>query len=228
MKKLVILSGAGMSAESGLGTFRDQGGLWEQYKIEDVATPQAWEKDPELVTDFYNMRRKQCYAAKPNGGHRAIAELEKEYDVTVVTQNIDDLHERAGSTDVVHLHGEISKVKSSGPDQERAYYDQKHWEVKTGDCCPQGYQLRPHVVWFGEAVPMLEKAALIMEKADIFVVVGTSLNVYPAAGLVDYVSPTADCYLIDPGEVDVPGNFEVIREKATTGLKKLKKPLMNS
>ncbi len=226
MKKLVILSGAGMSAESGLGTFRDQGGLWDQYKIEDVATPEAWEKDPVRVNDFYNMRRKECYAATPNQGHEEIAKLEKYYDVTVVTQNIDDLHERAGSTNVVHLHGEINKVKSSGPNAEKKYYQQNAWEVKMGEKCPEGYQLRPHVVWFGEAVPMLEEAARVIEKADLLVVVGTSLNVYPAAGLVDYVPSKADCYIVDPSEVTVPRKFEVIREKATSGLKKLSETLI--
>ncbi|MDX1651244.1 MAG: NAD-dependent deacylase [Brumimicrobium sp.] len=217
-KKIVVLSGAGISAESGLGTFRDSGGLWEKYPIEQVATPEAWEKDSALVTEFYNMRRKQAYEASPNAGHLALAKLEKNYDVSIITQNIDDLHERAGSSNVIHLHGEISKVKSSGPSSEKKYYLQKNWEVKMGDLCPEGYQLRPHVVWFGEEVPMLGKAAEVVRGADIFIVVGTSLNVYPAAGLVDYVRSEALCYLVDPSEVSVPKNFRIIQKNASTGL----------
>src|SRR5690554_7356550 len=170
-QKVVVFSGAGISAESGLGTFRDSGGLWEQYNIEEIATPEAWSKNPKLVTDFYNLRRKQCYEANPNPAHYAISALEKKYDVEVITQNIDDLHERAGSTNVTHLHGEISKVKSSGPNAEKQYFPQENWEVKMGDVCPEGYQLRPHVVWFGEAVPMLDKATAQIEEADIVIVV---------------------------------------------------------
>jgi NAD-dependent deacetylase len=217
-QKIVVLSGAGISAESGLGTFRDSGGLWEKYPIEDVATPEAWQKDSKLVTQFYNMRRKQAYEASPNEGHLALAELEKHFDVTIITQNIDNLHERAGSTKVIHLHGEINKVKSSGPNSESNYYPQKNWEVKMGDLCPDGYQLRPHVVWFGEAVPMLDKAAEICQTADVFIVVGTSLNVYPAAGLVHYVPSEAKCFLIDPNEVSVSDNFTVIKTNATKGI----------
>lgn len=223
---IVVLSGAGMSAESGLGTFRDSGGLWEKYPIEEVATPEAWQKDPKKVTEFYNMRRKQCYEANPNKGHVALAELEKEYNVIVVTQNIDDLHERAGSSNVIHLHGEITKVKSSGPHQEKQYFDQVDWEVKMGDKCPDGYQLRPHVVWFGEAVPMLEEGAKAVEQADIFIIVGTSLNVYPAASLIHYVKSGARQLLIDPNEVSVPSQVEVIKENATSGLIKLREKLM--
>lgn len=225
-KTIVVLSGAGMSAESGLGTFRDSGGLWEKYPIEEVATPEAWQKDPEKVTEFYNMRRKQCYEATPNKGHVALAELEKEYNVIIVTQNIDDLHERAGSSNVIHLHGEINKVKSSGPDQEKQYFDQPYWEVKMGDTCPKGYQLRPHVVWFGEGVPMLEEGAKAVEQADIFIIVGTSLNVYPAASLIHYAKPGTRQLLIDPNEVSVPSQVEVIKENATSGLIKLKDKLM--
>lgn len=221
MEKIVVLSGAGISAESGLGTFRDNGGLWEKYNIEEVATPQAWNKNPQLVTEFYNMRRKQAYEAKPNKGHQVLADLEKDFDVTIITQNIDDLHERAGSSKVVHLHGEINKVKSSGPNSELKYYPQEEWEVKMGDLCSDGYQLRPHVVWFGEAVPMLEEAAKICQTADIFIVVGTSLNVYPAAGLVHYVPNKAKCFLVDPSEVSVPNNYIVINKSATTGMKEL-------
>ena len=222
MQKIVVLSGAGISAESGLGTFRDNGGLWEKYNIEDVATPQAWNKNPQLVTEFYNMRRKQAYEAKPNKGHQVIADLEKDFDVTIITQNIDDLHERAGSSKVIHLHGEISKVKSSGPNSESKYYPQDNWEVKMGDLCSEGYQLRPHVVWFGEEVPMLDEAAKICQTADIFIVVGTSLNVYPAAGLIHYVPNEAKCFLVDPSEVSVPRNYTIVSENASTGMLKLK------
>lgn len=221
-EKIVVLSGAGISAESGLGTFRDSGGLWEKYKIEDVATPEAWSKNPKLVTDFYNMRRKQAYEAKPNEGHLALADLEKDFDVTIITQNIDDLHERAGSSNIIHLHGEINKVKSSGPNSESKYYPQKNWEVKIGDLCPDGFQLRPHVVWFGEAIPMLDKAAEICKTADLFIVVGTSLNVYPAAGLIHYVPSEAKCFLVDPSEVSVPKNYTIVSENASTGMLKLK------
>lgn len=217
-QKIVVLSGAGISAESGLGTFRDSGGLWEEYNIEDVATPEAWDKNPEMVTQFYNMRRKQAYEAKPNEGHLALADLEKDFAVTIITQNIDDLHERAGTSKVVHLHGEINKVKSSGPNCESKYYPQQNWEVKIGDLCVDGYQLRPHVVWFGEAVPMLDKAAEICQTADIFIVVGTSLNVYPAAGLIHYVPDKAKCFLVDPSEVNVSNNYTVIKSNATKGL----------
>lgn len=215
-----------MSAESGLGTFRDNGGLWEKHRIEDVATPEAWAKDPEKVTNFYNIRRKQCFETTPNQGHLALAELEKNYNVVIVTQNIDDLHERAGSSKVIHLHGEIKKVKSSGPNAEGRYYELDHWEVKIGDKCAEGYQLRPHVVWFGEAVPMLEKAAEAVESADIFIVVGTSLNVYPAASLVDYAPDHAKRYLIDPENVYVSKDFEIIEDKATSGLEALKSHLL--
>ena len=225
-QKIVVLSGAGISAESGLGTFRDSGGLWEEYPIEEVATPEAWRKNPELVTEFYNMRRKQAYEAKPNQGHFALANLEKQYDVTIITQNIDDLHERSGSSKVIHLHGEINKVKSSGPNSESNYYPQKSWEVKIGDLCSEGYQLRPHVVWFGEAVPMLDEAAEICQTADIFIVVGTSLNVYPAAGLIHYVPNKATCFLVDPSNVNVPPHFKHIKDNATTGMGQLIKKLM--
>lgn len=223
---IVVLSGAGTSAESGLGTFRDSGGLWDQYPIEEVATPEAWEKDPAKVTAFYNFRRKQCYEAEPNAGHRAIADLEEKYNVIVVTQNIDNLHERAGSTQVIHLHGEITKVKSSGPSQEKRYYEQKHWEVKMGDVCPEGFQLRPHVVWFGEPVPMLEKGAEAVKKAAIFIIVGTSLNVYPAASLIHYVQPGAKRILIDPSDVSVSAEYETYKMKATEGLVKLRDRLL--
>lgn len=225
-KTLVVLSGAGVSAESGLGTFRDSGGLWEKYAIEDVATPEAWRKNAALVTEFYNMRRKQAYEAKPNLAHQIIAELEEFFDVVVITQNIDTLHEKAGSSNVLHLHGRIDQVKSSGPNAEKAYYDQPNWEVKLTDLCPDGYPLRPHVVWFGEAVPMLEEAARIVEKADVFVVIGTSLNVYPAAGLVDLVKPHTPCFIVDPLDVAVGSNFTAIKAIASEGCVLLKAALM--
>jgi NAD-dependent deacetylase len=218
MKKLVVFSGAGMSAESGLGTFRDSGGLWEKYAIEDVATPEAWRKNPTLVTEFYNMRRKQAYEATPNRGHEVVAELERHFDVQVITQNIDNLHERSGSTRVIHLHGNIAQVKSSGPNAEKKYYDQQHWEVKIGELCPEGYQLRPHVVWFGEAVPEMMNAEQIVRQADIFIVVGTSLNVYPAAGLIHDVPPGCACYLVDPHPVSIPDRFIHLQHSASLGL----------
>ncbi len=225
-RKVIVFSGAGISAESGLGTFRDEGGLWEQYNIEEVATPEAWKANPVKVTDFYNKRRKQCYEAQPNPAHDTIAKLEEKFDVEVITQNIDNLHERAGSTKVTHLHGDISKVKSSGPNAEKRYFPQEKWAVKMGDLCPNGYQLRPHVVWFGEAVPMMDKAIDIIQFADIVIVVGTSLNVYPAAGIINYAPNTAQFYLIDPNEVSVPHNFTVIKDRASTGVPMIVKKLM--
>ncbi|HZH87339.1 MAG TPA: NAD-dependent deacylase [Brumimicrobium sp.] len=226
-QKIIIFSGAGISAESGLGTFRDSGGLWEKFNIEEVATPQAWNKNPSMVTEFYNMRRKQCYESEPNAAHLAIAQLEEKYDVEVITQNIDNLHERAGSSKVTHLHGEIQKVKSSGPNAEREYFLQENWEVKMGDLCPDGYQLRPHVVWFGEDVPMLDKAIAQIEDADIVIVVGTSLNVYPAAGIISYAPSNADYYLVDPSEVSVPKYFNVIQKPASQGVPTLVESLLN-
>lgn len=225
-KKIIVFSGAGISAESGLGTFRDNGGLWEKFNIEEVATPEAWHKDPEMVTEFYNMRRKQCYESQPNAAHFAIAKLEQKHDIEVITQNIDDLHERSGSTNVVHLHGEINKVKSSGPNAEKEYFTQENWEVKIGDNCPEGYQMRPHVVWFGEAVPMIDEAISRISNADIVIVVGTSLNVYPAAGILNYAPHDAKYYLVDPSEVSVPSYFNVIRKTATEGVPELVEKLM--
>ena len=196
MKKLVILTGAGMSAESGIRTFRDSDGLWEEYRIEDVCTPEAWERDPKLVNDFYNARRKQLYEAQPNAGHYGLADLERDYDTHIITQNIDDLHERAGSTRVLHLHGELKKVRSSAnPD---LVYPLDGWELKFGSKAPDGSLLRPHVVWFGEAVPNIEPAIDLVRQADIFVIIGTSLAVYPAANLLYYVPAGCRVLLIDP------------------------------
>ena len=224
-KKLVILSGAGISQESGLKTFRDMGGLWEQYDVTEVASPEAWQKNPELVLRFYNERRKQLWEAKPNAGHTGIAELEKWFDVEVITQNVDDLHEQAGSTKVLHLHGELRKARSTV--DPSLIYTLKNWELKPGDLCEKGSQLRPHIVWFGETVTEIEKAAVIVQKADIFVVVGTSLVVYPAAGLVHYIQEKTPVFVLDPRQPEIfPGNVEYIREKAGRGVELLKEKLI--
>jgi len=225
MKNLVILSGAGMSAESGIKTFREMGGLWEEYDVMDVASPQAWKQNPEIVMRFYNERRKKLFEAKPNEGHIGIAELEKYFDVHVVTQNVDDLHERAGSTNVLHLHGELKKVRSTI--DPNLIYTMDNWKLKLGDYCEKGSQLRPHIVWFGEAVPAISDAAVLCEKADIFVVIGTSLNVYPAAGLIDYVPSGIPIFLIDPNDVITNNKVNFIKEKASTGVKKLRDILLN-
>jgi NAD-dependent deacetylase len=196
MKNIVILTGAGISAESGLKTFRDSDGLWEGYDIEDVATPEAWQRNPTLVQEFYNARRKSVLEAQPNAAHYALAKLEEHYNVTIITQNIDDLHERAGSTSVVHLHGIITRSQSSI--KASLTYPINGWELKMGERCELGSQLRAHVVWFGEAVPMIEKAAQICAGAELFILVGTSLAVYPAAGLINYVPRDVTKYIIDP------------------------------
>lgn len=229
-KRLVVLSGAGISAESGIATFRDANGLWENFRFEEVATPEAWKRDPELVQRFYNERRKQVLECEPNAAHKYFADLEKEHEVVIVTQNIDDLHERAGSTNIVHLHGEIRKAKSSGPNQEKAYYPIESWELKMTDVCPDGFVLRPHVVWFGEEVPMLEKAAYIVSEADVLVVIGTSLNVYPAANLVDFAPKNCQCFVIDPkvGELRVPFGFTKIPATAVEGVRMLDDLLVRS
>jgi NAD-dependent deacetylase len=226
MKKIVVLTGAGISAESGLKTFRDSDGLWEGYDIEEVATPEAWERNPALVQEFYNMRRKSVLEAKPNAAHFAIAELEKKYEVTVITQNIDDLHERGGSTRVLHLHGIITRSQSSV--NPNLTYPIEGWELKMGEKCQLGSQLRAHVVWFGEAVPMIEEAARVCRKADIFILVGSSLNVYPAAGLVHYVPYDVPKYIIDPKIPYVSSDdFIRIEAKATEGVPTLVSELLN-
>lgn len=217
-KRIAVLTGAGISAESGLKTFRDSDGLWNQYSVYEVATPEAWENNPELVLTFYNERRKQAWAAQPNAAHVALAELEKHFDVTIVTQNIDDLHERAGSKNIIHLHGEIKKARStSNPD---LVYVLDHWELNPGDLCELGSQLRPHIVWFGEDVPMMEKAIPVIKKADILIVVGTSLEVYPAAGLTQFAGVSTRKFLVDPKKLKHAQllNFEEIIEKASTGV----------
>lgn len=220
-KHVVVFTGAGVSAESGLKTFRDSDGLWENYRIEEVATPEAWEKNPKLVLDFYNMRRKQCMEAQPNEAHKLIAELEKYYKVSVITQNIDDLHERAGSSFVLHLHGEIMKVRSSI--DENLIYPINKWNLELGELCEKGSQLRPHIVWFGEAVPKMPEAINIVRTADIFIVVGSSLVVYPAASLIYYVPSNCPKYLIDPGEfpTSVTSHLIHIQKKASEGMREL-------
>jgi NAD-dependent deacetylase len=227
MKKLVVLSGAGISAESGIKTFRDSGGLWENHRVEDVATPQAWYRNPELVLKFYNERRKQALSVAPNRAHEVLVELEEHFDVTIITQNVDHLHEKAGSSQVVHLHGELFKSRSSC--NPSLIYDIDGWELKTGDLCAEGTQLRPHIVWFGEEVPMMTEAIRQTEEADIFVVIGTSLAVYPAAGLVYYVRSGVPIYLIDPARPDITfsKNMTFIQEKATVGAQILYETLVN-
>ena len=223
-KKIVFFSGAGMSAESGISTFRDSGGLWEKYEINEVATPEAWRRNPDLVSAFYNQRRKQIIETSPNAAHNFITSLEDQFDVTVITQNIDDLHERAGSTNILHLHGNIRLAKSSGPNQENKLYPIDGWELTKNDLCEDGYRLRPHVVWFGEAVPALEDAIPLIESADVFVVIGTSLQIYPAAGLIHYAPKTATKILIDPNldSFSIPSDFIKIAKNSTAAIQDLK------
>jgi NAD-dependent deacetylase len=223
--KIVALTGAGVSAESGLGTFRDYGGLWEQYRIEDVATPEGWAKNPALVTDFYNLRRRDTLNAQPNAGHYALAKLEAFFDVEVITQNIDDLHERAGSSKVLHLHGKIMEARSSI--NEHLIYPLDHWEVKMGDTCELGSQLRPNVVWFGEMVPNINPAAELIGLADILIVAGTSLQVYPAAGLIYEAMPEIPKYVVDPNadELSIKG-FSIFAKPSSLGLPELAQHLI--
>lgn len=226
MKKIVVLTGAGMSAESGFATFRDAGGLWEQYPVEQVATPEGWAANPDLVTDFYNERRRQLLTARPNRGHELLAALERDFSVTVVTQNVDNLHERAGSTHVIHLHGELMKVTSSRePDNPRYIRTLRDDEVTVphGAKAPDGSLLRPYIVWFGEPVPNMQVAAEEAAQADIFVVVGTSFNVYPAAGLVNFVPQETPIYIIDPKEVKVcpTPQMHFLRTVASKGMEEL-------
>ena len=226
MKKLVVFSGAGMSAESGINTFRDSDGLWEQYRIEDVATPQAWARDPQLVQCFYNARRKNILEAEPNTAHLQIAQLQQDYDVHVITQNIDDLHERAGSSKVIHLHGNIRLAKTSGPDAQSTteFYPVEETELDLNKhFCTAGYPLRPHVVWFGEAVPAYAEAQNCVQDADIFVVIGTSLQVYPVAGLIHDIPVSCQAYYIDPkaDQQQLPVQFHKITQTATHGMQQL-------
>jgi len=226
MTKIVILSGAGMSAESGIQTFRDGDGLWNKYRFEDLASPQAWARDPELVQEFYNWRRKIVWEAEPNEGHKALVRLEKKYDVQIITQNVDDLHERAGSSNILHLHGEIRKARSTI--DENLVYELDHWELKMGDKCEKDSQLRPHIVWFGEAVPMIGPASEIASASDIFIVIGTSMVVYPAASLIVYVNPDRPKYYIDPKAFQVSGvsNLNIIKKKAGEGVPELVEELL--
>jgi NAD-dependent deacetylase len=228
MKKLVVLTGAGMSAESGIRTFRETGGLWEEYDVTEVASPMGWWKNRDLVLRFYNDRRRQLADCKPNAGHLGLAALEKYFDVHIITQNVDNLHERAGSTKILHLHGELTKARST--EDPSLIYEIGYKDINPGDKCEKGSQLRPHIVWFGEAVPMMDEAMQVTSEADIFVVVGSSLNVYPAAGLISYAPSDATLWLIDPNEVYVPVNrkVEVIRKGASEGIQMLSDRLRNS
>ncbi|GHV35738.1 NAD-dependent protein deacylase [Bacteroidia bacterium] len=225
MQKIVVLTGAGISAESGISTFRDSGGLWEKYNIEDVCTAEAWERNPALVTDFYNARRKQLLNVEPNFAHIGLAELEKEYEVYIITQNVDNLHERAGSKNVLHLHGELTKVRSEKFPNLIYELAPENYEVKIGDKCEKGEQLRPHIVFFGEEVANIENAAKLVQHADILVVIGTSLNVYPAAGLV-HCAGNIPVFVIDPKTVAInKANWHFITKPATEGVRELMKAL---
>jgi NAD-dependent deacetylase len=228
MKKLVVLTGAGISAESGIKTFRDSDGLWEGHNVMDVATPEGWQRNPELVLDFYNQRRRQLHEVTPNPGHQILAELEKDFDVHIITQNVDNLHESAGSSKVLHLHGELFKARST-----RNHHDILDWkhDLLLGDFDTNGHQLRPHIVWFGEDVPALEEAIAITQQADIFAVIGTSLQVYPAAGLIDFTRPEVPLFYIDPKPVKIPNlsnPLTVIPEVASEGMRILKAKLLKS
>ena len=225
-KKVVVLTGAGMSAESGIKTFRDVNGLWRNHRVEEVASPEAWAADRELVLEFYNIRRKQLLECEPNAGHLALAELQQKYDVQIVTQNVDDLHERAGSENVLHLHGELRKVRSTLDPSYVVELD--GWELKEGDKCPKGGQLRPHIVWFGEPVPNITPATEITTTADILLVIGTSMLVYPAAGLIHYAPVEAEKYYIDPAanENSMVENLKIIKEKAGISVPELVKELL--
>lgn len=220
-RKLVVLSGAGISAESGIRTFRDMGGLWEEYDVMEVASYEGWLQNPELVLKFYNDRRKQLKDAKPNQGHIALAEAEKYFNVQIITQNVDNLHERAGSTKVLHLHGELTKVESSV--DSSLVHDIGYNDLNLGDKCKKGSQLRPHIVWFGEPVPAMTEAIQLTRQAEIFAVVGTSLNVYPAAGLLSYAPMCSNVFLIDPNDVTVQARHKIsfIKEKASIGVEKM-------
>ena len=229
MKKIVVLTGAGMSVESGLKTFRDADGLWENYPVQKVATHEGWEADPTLVTNFYNMLRKKCWGVKPNEGHKLVAKLEEQYDVTVVTQNVDNLHEMAGSSNVIHLHGELMKVCSSRDVDDPRYQQTltpENCEIEPGTKAGDGSLLRPFIVFFGEAVPMIGAAAEAVQDADILIIIGTSLVVYPAAGLLHYARPGIPVYLIDPNPVSAGGRVQQIQKGASEGMKDLIEILM--
>ena len=225
MKRLVVLTGAGMSAESGINTFRDSGGLWEGHDVMEVASPEGWFNNQELVLDFYNQRRKQLFEVEPNQGHQLLSSLQDEFDVQSITQNVDDLHERAGSTNVLHLHGELRKVRSSV--DETLIYDWDN-DLNTGDYCELNSQLRPHIVWFGEAVPMLDKAIELTQTANVLLIIGTSMQVYPAASLINYINPNTPIYFIDPKPAILASsysNLTIIQEKAANGMKQFVKAM---
>ncbi|MBL4585878.1 MAG: NAD-dependent deacylase [Flavobacteriales bacterium] len=233
-RRITILSGAGISAESGIRTFRDSDGLWEEHRIEDVATPEAWQRDPKLVLHFYNLRRKQLQEVEPNAAHLAITELQKKFDVQVITQNVDDLHERAGNSKVLHLHGELKLARSTGSPFtvypiDSLSRDFGRWELNLGDLCKNGHQLRPHIVWFGEAVPKLETAAQLTSESDALIIVGTSLNVYPAASLYQYAKENCPIWIIDPkaSELVYPEKITAINENAGAALPKLVASFLN-
>lgn len=227
-KKIVILTGAGMSAESGIATFRDSNGLWENYKVEDVASIDGFNRNPQLVLEFYNMRRKELLKSEPNRGHLLLTTLEKKYDVHIITQNVDNLHEQAGSKNVVHLHGELMKYRSVDDPNTIYEFSEDYQEIKWGDLDKKGRQLRPHIVWFGEAVPMIDKAIKLTESADIFVIIGTSLNVYPAASLLNFVKPNIPIFLIDPKDVKTnTSEIHFIQDIASRGIEKLMVELEN-
>jgi len=226
-KKVVVLTGAGISAESGIKTFRDHDGLWENYRIDEVATYDAWLNNPAVVVEFYNQRRVQLAGVVPNAAHYALVKLEQKYDVQIVTQNVDDLHERAGSLKIMHLHGELTKVRSSRYDD--LVTDIGYSEIEMGDLCEKGFQLRPHIVWFGEAVPLIDNAAALTQEADILLVVGTSLAVYPAAGLLHYASAHCKIFLVDPGNLNVQGfrNLRFLQKKAGIGVPEIVEQLLS-
>ena len=228
MQKLIVLTGAGMSAESGLKTFRDQNGLWNNHRIEEVASPQAWKRDPQMVLDFYNQRRKQLYEVDPNVAHYALVKLEDKYDVQIITQNVDDLHERAGSSNVLHLHGELKKVRSTM--DESLIYTLDGWELKMGDFCEKGSQLRPHIVWFGEAVPNILIANEMAHTSDIFIVIGTSLTVYPAAGILNEAPENSRKHIIDPNASNnaLMKNLVVHHKSAGDGVPELVRELLQN
>lgn len=228
MQKIIVLTGAGISAESGISTFRDAGGLWEGHDVMAVASPEGWERDPEVVLNFYNERRRQLNTVQPNAAHLAIQKLEEKYEVVVITQNVDDLHERAGSSHIIHLHGELKKVRSTGTP---AYIQKCDGDILVGDKCQNGYQLRPHIVWFGEMVPMLEPAIQQCETGDIFLIIGTSMQVYPAAGLIAYARLGKPIYYIDPHpnishELRLRRNLQVIEKKASIGVLEVAEQLL--
>jgi len=226
-KKLVVLTGAGMSAESGIATFRDSGGLWEKYPIEQVATPEAFHENPELVLEFYNIRRRELLKAKPNAGHYGLAALEKDFEIYIITQNVDNLHEQAGSSRVIHLHGELMKSRSTGDESAVYDIDPEQPDLHIGDKCEKGFQLRPHIAWIGEMVPMMGGAEAMERKAEVFVIIATSMNVYPAAGLLRDVKMNVPVYLIDPKDVST-NRYDIhhIRKGASEGVEELKKLIM--